>query len=822
MNAQVLSFFRPAPFAQGDWSQQELAEFYRVEAATTQAGLRLVTDRGLTDEGDPWFVFCRAEKGEVFIHFARYDGQYIISAEAMDGVLQGSNFRALLTQFTASNPAFLQFPRQTSGATLLIHPAALLAAIVASACLLGSGQEVVAGELLPQGDHWIDPASVSVRLCGPEEVSVIGSGQREYSDGQNARRAEIDRKVEIFGVVVAAATIAMALSQNFDNNLHTHSDPLLEGGGLTAVDHGQAITLVEAQAGRYNDDKISFEAMNANSEGRSRNAALSASSTMPSNEFAAVIPVVSPTQISTGLQLLATSGALEGSAKQDEISTILLKKVDLHEQLTVVGTTGALATFAKLPPSTNSVIAEGGTAPARLGSVQGLSTSEDNAALGHINGQEVTKSSSSLIGSKTGLITVVTDSDMSAGHLGSGSLSSSTSTSSTKSVHVDDTVNNPGLVLANTSRESDLPQISNSTDATKTQLTTGSNLTSTSSASFSTESDQHSGYLIKTYGVDASSFSLSANNASVWSSLLNQIATLQRGDVHGSATLSTALEAGVGNSANVLDAAVSVALTAGTNETISSHQASTSVGSVMAPTVQVAGSDFIQVVGKGLSSAQAISSNGPMPAGSDGIAHTTPVQESVAASSGITSVSGALNLIATAGSAQSVPSQVVSVEEISAARAVAAGHSSNALDPAAIASGGGIPANPTLTLSATTGSSDTTVQTVFSATNLSSGNSSAGAAGKNLSSEATSSSPPDIITLRDDFFKPLSLDQIKFIDAFISSTTHLRLDIVDRTLIVYDSEPQVGLTVPVTTWDLGQNVTLSLVGIPASPLASHT
>ena len=43
-----------------DWTRDELAELYPIEHALTQAIL-LETDRGLSDEGDPWFVFCRAD-----------------------------------------------------------------------------------------------------------------------------------------------------------------------------------------------------------------------------------------------------------------------------------------------------------------------------------------------------------------------------------------------------------------------------------------------------------------------------------------------------------------------------------------------------------------------------------------------------------------------------------------------------------------------------------------------------------------------------------------------------------------------------------------
>lgn len=153
MSATVLSFFRPAPATSGDWSQQELAEFYRVEAASLQARLRLSLDRGLSDEGDPWLVFCR-EDGEVFLHFTRLDGSYVIVSDMLGEPLVGPDFRALLAELVVRNPSVLPINRETlagtgrqGGAQILMHPAALLAAIVATTCLFSSMNEAVASEL---------------------------------------------------------------------------------------------------------------------------------------------------------------------------------------------------------------------------------------------------------------------------------------------------------------------------------------------------------------------------------------------------------------------------------------------------------------------------------------------------------------------------------------------------------------------------------------------------------------------------------------------------------------------------------------------------
>lgn len=134
--AQIVSLLRHAGLGRttrrnADWSQQELAEFYRVEAALVQAGMRIESERGITDEGDPWFVFCRAEDGETFIHFARVDGEYLIAGPAYEGLAKGWDFPALVRDLISRHPLVQPTTRRPSN--LFMHPAALLIAVVGTA-----------------------------------------------------------------------------------------------------------------------------------------------------------------------------------------------------------------------------------------------------------------------------------------------------------------------------------------------------------------------------------------------------------------------------------------------------------------------------------------------------------------------------------------------------------------------------------------------------------------------------------------------------------------------------------------------------------------
>jgi hypothetical protein len=134
MAAQVVPLFQRLR-AHHDWTPRELAQFYRVESALIQAGLKLETDRGLTDEGDPWFVFCRADGGEVFIHFARIDGVYVAVGAALEQVIHGKDFPTLVQEMLAAQAWAMAKARDPSGRSnnVFLHPSALLIALVGAA-----------------------------------------------------------------------------------------------------------------------------------------------------------------------------------------------------------------------------------------------------------------------------------------------------------------------------------------------------------------------------------------------------------------------------------------------------------------------------------------------------------------------------------------------------------------------------------------------------------------------------------------------------------------------------------------------------------------
>lgn len=125
------------PDPKKDWSNQELADLFRVRQLLSGANVAVETDRGVTDEGDPWFVFCRAN-GEVFIHLCRINGLYLLDSPNVLRPLRGADFNALIADFTNQTLPAADAAEDTEhrviklerGGKVRLHPSAMLAALI--------------------------------------------------------------------------------------------------------------------------------------------------------------------------------------------------------------------------------------------------------------------------------------------------------------------------------------------------------------------------------------------------------------------------------------------------------------------------------------------------------------------------------------------------------------------------------------------------------------------------------------------------------------------------------------------------------------------
>lgn len=126
--ASIVAFRQTHKFQ--NWTNEELAELFRVVDILSRAGVQIDTDMGLSDEGDPWFAFCRADTGDVIVHFSRIDGQFVAVSAATDSVMRGNNFRRVAEALVSRQPLIL--PPAASGQKLFLHPSVILTALVAT------------------------------------------------------------------------------------------------------------------------------------------------------------------------------------------------------------------------------------------------------------------------------------------------------------------------------------------------------------------------------------------------------------------------------------------------------------------------------------------------------------------------------------------------------------------------------------------------------------------------------------------------------------------------------------------------------------------
>ena len=116
------------------WTDQELADFYRATEILRHAGLNTEYDSGVTDEGDPWFVFIRPENGDVIVHFARIDGQFVAVSSVNQEVYRGDNIREIVDRMLKRHPTLI--PQNKNESRFLLHPTAALTAFLAAAFIL--------------------------------------------------------------------------------------------------------------------------------------------------------------------------------------------------------------------------------------------------------------------------------------------------------------------------------------------------------------------------------------------------------------------------------------------------------------------------------------------------------------------------------------------------------------------------------------------------------------------------------------------------------------------------------------------------------------
>lgn len=180
--------------ASGDWTNQELADLYRVEALLSQAGMRLETARGLTDEDDPWFVFC-SQDGDVFVHLARVDGHYLLDSPGLGSPIYGDDFNELVDMFVRHQAAIapsgnvVRFrPGSNKDGVVRLHPAMMMAALIWT-LYLASDHFVGTAEAAENGDA--GQTGLDQHVGGVEEHFISAPALQTYIDHDDHSREQV-------------------------------------------------------------------------------------------------------------------------------------------------------------------------------------------------------------------------------------------------------------------------------------------------------------------------------------------------------------------------------------------------------------------------------------------------------------------------------------------------------------------------------------------------------------------------------------------------------------------------------------------------------
>lgn len=198
------------------WQNHELAEFYRVIDVLARAGLGVIPDMGVSDEGDPWFAFCCAETGEVIAHCARIDGMFVATSVAVKKVYRGFAIRDVVDAITRSNQLALLPP---ANRRLYLHPAAVLVAFIAAALLFSkeaSAHEMGAGAAASgQNPHASLPSKLfaALKFAVSDALSGLPALVSPHADTPNPGLLNLESPIPLAALTsVAMAAIAPALT----------------------------------------------------------------------------------------------------------------------------------------------------------------------------------------------------------------------------------------------------------------------------------------------------------------------------------------------------------------------------------------------------------------------------------------------------------------------------------------------------------------------------------------------------------------------------------------------------------------------------------
>ncbi|MFY7924734.1 MAG: hypothetical protein ACOVN5_02925 [Aquidulcibacter sp.] len=150
--------------------------------------MAIETDMGLSDEGDPWFVFYSTQTEDVVAHFARLDGQIVVHGLSAGGVVSGVDLNDVVRRLGPIQAMEAQQRVRRDGSVVL-HPFMILVAFVAASFL--ASEESQAASLPNEGgsaaaadratevakikSDWIDRAMTLLQSKSKDRVDALSA-----------------------------------------------------------------------------------------------------------------------------------------------------------------------------------------------------------------------------------------------------------------------------------------------------------------------------------------------------------------------------------------------------------------------------------------------------------------------------------------------------------------------------------------------------------------------------------------------------------------------------------------------------------------------
>ncbi len=248
MTASLVSLFQPR---QG-WTNDERAQFARIERLLEDAGFGVDVEHGLSDEGEPWCVFCSRITGDVVIHVACIDGRFMFDSSTLPRPIEGASFTRCAERFFED--VSLPMPLAQRRDRVLLHPSALLASLFITVLLYAQAtteQPLFDAEPVDVDDpdsaaQQLSPMALRIRAIAQQVADYVNGSENGPQAAQSAAQAYVNPMLASIPAGMAFAVIAIAQDLASAEAALT---PLLDGESrLAPDDEDEALARAEVLA----------------------------------------------------------------------------------------------------------------------------------------------------------------------------------------------------------------------------------------------------------------------------------------------------------------------------------------------------------------------------------------------------------------------------------------------------------------------------------------------------------------------------------------------------------------------------------------------